>query len=262
MTIFRSANPFDDLPRAVKSLIIIDGIIFLVQMVFPEVFIRYLALRPVDVFEKFYVWQLVTYAFLHGNFWHLFFNMFALWMFGPHVERAMGTSWFLKLFAVSVLGAALTQSVVAPQSLVVGASGGIYGILMAFGIFFPDAVIYLFFIFPLRAIQAVLFIALLTFVMAVSSGGSKVAHFAHLGGLFTGLFYIKFPAWKERFSWWRSTRVLRRPKGKHSTPRTEDPAWKLQMEVDRILDKISASGLESLTPEEHEVMRSYAKKKR
>src|SRR5439155_14978314 len=138
---------------------------------------------------------IVTYAFLHGNFWHLFFNMFALWMFGPHVESYWGTRTFLWFYFLCVVGAALTQTVVAPESVVVGASGGLYGLLLAFGFLFPDAVIYLFFFFPLRAIQAVLVIAVITFISSLQSGGERIAHVAHLGGIFTGFLYFKFPMW-------------------------------------------------------------------
>jgi len=190
MTIYRGPNPFHQLTPAVKGLVVACGVFSLGGMIFPDFIIPYLGLTPLYVIEKFWVWQLFTYSFLHVNFWHLFFNMFALWMFGPHIEEYWGTKRFVIYYFSCVLGAALSQ-MVAPNSLVVGASGGIYGLLLAFGFLFPSAVIYLFFVFPLRAIQAVLVIAIITFVFSVASSGTGIANFAQLGGMLTGFLIFK-----------------------------------------------------------------------
>jgi len=261
VTVFRSANPFDELAPVVKKLIIANAVVFLLQWISNNAFLEIFALRPILVVKKFWIWQLVTYSFLHGNGWHLFFNLFALWMFGSNVERAMGSRPFFRFYFLCVLGAALTQLALAPNSLVIGASGGIYGLLLAFGFLFPDAIIYLFFILPLRAIQAVLFISVITFVSAIGSGGSRVAHFAHLGGLLTGFLLFKFPVWKENFDMWKAERLFRNPKGRRRKTASKIKNVSLSNEVDRILDKISAEGIDSLTPEEHEAMKRYAKKK-
>ncbi|OVE78271.1 hypothetical protein BVX98_00735 [bacterium F11] len=256
---FHGANPYDRLTLWVKRLLVANFILFLMQMMFPEIIMTYAALRPINVIQKFWIWQLFTYAFLHGNFLHLLFNMFALWMFGSHVERALGSPFFIKFYLYCVLGAALTQGIMAPYAPVVGASGGIYGILIAFGFLFPDTIIYLFFILPLRAIQAVIFFVLITLVSAVSSGGSRVAHFAHLGGMLTGFLLLKFPVWKENFQLWRAKKRFQNPKGRRRV--SQKKMHDLQEEVNRILDKISAEGVESLTQEEHQVMKQYAQKR-
>lgn len=270
MSIFRGANPFDQLTRGVRSLVIVNVGMFFVQMIFHNSAVeQYLGLTPMLVLTKYWVWQLVTYAFLHGSGWHLFFNMFALWMFGPHIESMWGTKPFLKYYFLCALGAAICQFFLAPTSLVLGASGAIYGLLLAFGFLFPDSVIYLFFFFPLRAIQAVMFIALLTLVSAMSTSGGRIAHFAHLGGMLTGFLWFKLPVWFGQWRLWQADRRFRNPRGKRSgrrTPITEfevhSPIDAMSAEVDRILEKISAKGLDSLTKEEHETMRKYGERKK
>jgi membrane associated rhomboid family serine protease len=262
MSVFRRANPFDQLTPVVKKILIANVAVFFAQMLMPGEIVLQLGLRPIDVIQHFKVWQVVTYAFVHGNGWHLFFNMFAVWMFGPHIEGMWGSRRFFRYYLLCILGAAAAQFAIAPTTLVVGASGAVYGILLAFGLLLPDAVIYLFFFFPVRAIQAVLFIALLTLVSAMSAGGSRVAHFAHLGGMLTGFLYFKVPLWRDRLRTWRGEHRLRNPLGKPARRAPREPQDDLPREVDRILEKISSKGVESLTSDEHETMQRYAKRKR
>lgn len=268
MSVFRGANPFDQLTPAVKNLVIINVAVFLVQLVFRNMLEMYFGLTPVFVLTKYWIWQIFTYSFLHGNGWHLFFNMFALWMFGPHIEGAWGTKTFLKYYFLCALGAAVGQFILAPSSLVIGASGAIYGLLLAFGFLYPDSVIYLFFVFPLRAIQAVFFIALLTLVMALGSGGERIAHFAHLGGMLTGFLYFKTPQWFRNVRLWRADYRFRNPLGRRSGSKKAVTEFvvhdgdEISIEVDRILEKISAKGIDSLTRDEHETMRKYAERKK
>jgi len=261
VTIFRGANPFDRLTPVVKGLVIANVAMFFLQMVVPQAIITQLGLRPVDVVQNFKIWQVVTYAFLHGGGWHLFFNMFALWMFGPHVEGIWGSRRFFRYYLICVVGAAVAQFAIAPDTLVVGASGAVYGVLLAFGLLIPDAVIYLFFFFPVRAVQAVLFIALLTLVSAMSAGGSRVAHFAHLGGMATGFLYFRLPEWAERFRLWRAARRFANPAVRNARRPQRSQLNDLSTEVDRILEKISTKGVDSLTSDEHDTMQRYAKRK-
>ncbi len=264
MSVFRGANPFDQLTPVVKRLLVVNVAVFLAQMVFPTQFVDWFGLRPIDVFTNYRVWTVVTYAFLHGSGWHLFFNMFALWMFGPHIEGIWGSRKFTQYFFICIVGAALAQFLIAPENMVVGASGAVYGVLLAFGFLLPDAVMYLFFFFPVRAIQAVFFIAALTFVSALSAGGSRVAHFAHLGGMLTGFLYFRIPVWLEKVRFWQIERRFRNPLGGRKAGKGaadgRRPVLDLSNEVDRILEKISSSGVNSLTPEEHETMQRYSKR--
>jgi membrane associated rhomboid family serine protease len=255
----RTTSVFDQLPPGVRGLVIANGVVFLILWILPPEAARFVGLLPILVFQKGWVWQLFTYSFVHLNGLHLVFNMWALWVAGPPVESMWGTKTFLKFYALCALGAALTQSVVAPEAAVVGASGAIYGVLLAFGLLFPDAVLLLFFVFPMRAIQAVAVIAVMTLVWAIESGGSRIAHFAHLGGMATAYIYLKLPVWRLKLRSslrWPS----RRPTFKVISP-VKGGDEDLSNRVDRILEKISSKGVDSLTPEEHDIMRRYAERK-
>lgn len=153
-----------------------------------------LALWPIG--SNFLPWQVVTYAFLHGSFEHLFFNMLGLWMFGSELERVWGEKRFLQFYAASVLAAALTQLIVtAAMSGVyptVGASGGLFGLLLAFAMMFPNRVILLFFVIPMKARYLVALYGLLELYQGVYVMNSGVAHFAHLGGMVGGLLMIRY----------------------------------------------------------------------
>jgi membrane associated rhomboid family serine protease len=179
---------------------------FVLQMWAGRDLLDLLALWPLHdlpVLPQFQPWQLVTYAFLHGDWVHLFFNMFALYMFGPEVERLMGSRRFLLYYTVCVITAALAQLVVQqmmggfPQATV-GASGGVFGLLLAYGMAFPRRKLML--IFPPIPMPAWLFVTLyglLELYLGLSARGSNVAHFAHLGGMAGGLALLLY---------WRSQR--------------------------------------------------------
>ncbi len=162
-------------------------------------------LQGVPPFE---VWQLVTYGFMHGGLAHLFFNMFALYMFGSDIERSMGTNKYLIYYFTCVVGAAVAQLVVmalthSPPIPTVGASGGIFGILLAFGIAFPERRIML--LFPPIPMPARVFVMLygaLELALGVFGTQQGVAHFAHLGGMAAGYLLILY--WRHaRHGWWK-----------------------------------------------------------
>ena len=197
---------FPPFTRAVKWLIIINGLVFLLQALvgrmFPAVGIgifELFSLIPASVMHG-YVWQLVTYSFLHSGLWHILFNMLWLWMFGSQFEMDWGTSRFLEFYFFCVIGAALSTIVMAyigllglkPDTATVGASGGIYGILMAFGILYADREIMLFPIpFTIKAKYFVIGLIFITLYLSISGPGG-VAYVAHLGGLLFGFLFIRF----------------------------------------------------------------------
>src|SRR5690606_12189968 len=125
------------------------------------------------VTENFYLWQLATYMFLHGGFMHILFNMFALWMFGGELERTWGTRPFVRFYLVCGIGAGITTVLATPGSVIptIGASGAVYGILLAYGILFPDRIIYLYMILPIKAKYFVMIIGAITFLSSVGSTG-------------------------------------------------------------------------------------------
>ncbi len=214
---------FEVMPPVIKNLIIINVLMFVATLVFESQgipFTGYLGLFPFEsnLFEPY---QTVTHMFMHGGFGHIFFNMFALWMFGAPLENVWGPKRFLTFYLVTGLGAALLHQGVlafeiyqlkqvvmeggsqammaleeAKQKLgtpTVGASGAVFGILMAFGVLFANSTIYLYFLFPVKAKYFVTFLIILELYRGFESNPSdNVAHFAHLGGALFGFILLKF----------------------------------------------------------------------
>ena|SRR4249920_2772485 len=189
------------MPPVTLNLIIANVAVFLLEMagmVSPD---GPFALWPPasgPLGSNFEAWQLVTYSFLHGNVPHIFFNMFALYMFGSDVERLFGSRFFTAYYFVSVLAAAICHLVVttwmgAEPVPTVGASGGIYGVLLAYGLYFPHRrVMLLFPPIPMSARMLVVVYAVLELVLGVTGTAAGVAHFAHLGGMLGGYLMIRY----------------------------------------------------------------------
>ena len=207
-----------------KALIAANVVMFLVTA-FVRTVVPALGLVPELVLHKFWVWQLATYMFLHGGIFHIVFNMLALWMFGAELERRWGTREFLKFYFVTGIGAgALTvlfstlpfgfaQQV--QHSIVIGASGAIYGLLLAYALYFPDRPIYMYFVFPIPAKVFVAIIGAIAFFSSLSeTGGTSNA--THLGGLIVGYLYLKgarihpLSELKYRYLKWKINRVRKK----------------------------------------------------
>lgn len=201
----------------VKYLVIINVLVFIWQFLSRiggggYGFITTLGLVPSAVLGKLYFWQLGTYLFLHADFWHLFFNMFALWMFGTELERQWGRRSFSRYFFITGIGAGVLSVLADPGSGIptIGASGAIYGILLAYGLIFPERHVYLYFLFPVKVKYFVGVLGVITFMMALSDQGSAVSHIAHLGGMLVGLVYLK--RWyslrelRKRYAGWSRSR--------------------------------------------------------
>jgi membrane associated rhomboid family serine protease len=207
---------------AIKWILIANGVMFLVRL-FYEPIIDYLGLTPELVLESLWLWQPATYMFLHAGPIHILFNMLGIWMFGVELERLWGTKFFVKYYATTGIGAGLTVIVAGLlpfdatqhmyQATTIGASGALYGLLMAFAIYFPDRPILMFLVFPVPAKYFVMIIGALAFLTAP---GSQVAEAAHLGGLIFGYFYLKggrggFSAEiKYRYLKWKMNRLRRK----------------------------------------------------
>jgi membrane associated rhomboid family serine protease len=160
-----------------------------------ELALNLLGLVPAALFHG-YVWQLVSYMFLHGSFMHILFNMLALWMFGSELEYEWGAKRFLQYYFVTGIGAGITNAVFQPHSMIpiVGASGAIYGLLLAFAIRWPNRPILIWFLFPMPAKYfVILFGAIEFFASFTPSRG--VAHLAHLGGILFGLLFLWIAPW-------------------------------------------------------------------
>lgn len=186
---------FSIFPPAVKHLLIINGIFF-VGLTTPGVdqfLFRYGALWPIGS-GLFQPWQLISYMFLHGGFGHIFFNLFALWMFGQSIENYWGTKRFTIFYFLTGIGAAILHMFIGGGGApTIGASGAVYGILLAFGMMFPNREIMLLFPpIPMKAKYFVAIFGVIELISGISRTDSGVAHFAHLGGMLVGYILIKY----------------------------------------------------------------------
>lgn len=254
----------NNIPLITRSLIIANVVCFMLQMVVENIFgadliTYYCGLWPV-LSPYFHFWQPVTYMFLHGGFMHLFFNMFSLWMFGRIIEMNMGRNRFLIFYLVCGLGAALCQIIwqvfTAEWVPTVGASGACYGILLAFGMFYPNERIML--MFPPIPMKAKYFVAGYAAIEVFSAfnTNSNIAHLAHLGGMLFGWLLITY--------WRNEARRPRRKKNKYENWHTADYDYnaeqrRRQQRVDDLLDKVRQSGYEALTEEEKRDLFNYTR---
>jgi membrane associated rhomboid family serine protease len=245
---------------------------------------RYLSLFPLG--PDFLPWQVVTYMFLHGGFFHLFFNMLMLWMFGMELENIWGSKKFLGYYLLCGLGAALANLLVAPlisqTGPTVGASGAIFGVLVAFGMLFPTRPVYIYFLLPIPARYFVIGLIGIDLLFGVAGSDDGVAHFAHLGGAAVGLIYMLAGKGDVPFrdTWSNLTGNLRNPfgnpdryRGRHGMQsEIKDATFydirsggktdqRTQQEViDSILDKIGKGGYQSLTEEEKRILNEASRK--
>ena len=203
MTYYRYRFSFGyGLTPVIKNLMIIMGAVFLLQMLVDGWLEFYLGLVPILVWRKYFLWQLFTYMFLHGGFGHIFFNLLALYMFGGELENYWGGKKFLFYFVFCGIGAGICTVLFTPDIYqripVIGASGAIYGILLAFAWLFPNRLIYIYFLFPIPAKYFVIIFGLIEFFSSMSGPGGGVAHLTHLGGLLFGLFYMAYPMIRQK----------------------------------------------------------------
>jgi len=211
------------LSQSLKALIGVNVVLFLAQAAIPGL-TRALGLWPAAVVGELQVWRPATYMFLHGGVFHLLFNMLVLWMFGTELERIWGTRGFLKFYFVTGVGAGVLTVLfsILPidiageirQSLVIGASGAIYGLLLAYGLYFPDRPILMALLFPIPAKYFVMIIGAIALYSSLGTTGG-VAHATHLGGLIVGYLYLKGPrnpwaAAQYQYLRWRYNRARRR----------------------------------------------------
>jgi len=288
---------FSFFPPIIKNLLIINGVVFLLQILSQSIQIKgvpldtwltvYFALMPLG--DGFQIWQLITYQFMHGSFTHILFNMFALWMFGMEIENTWGSQKFLIFYLICGIGAGLLHIFITPlisglSAPTIGASGAVYGVLIAFAMLFPNRYIFLYFFVPIKAKYLITFYIILEFLSVGSD--SYVAHLAHLGGALFGFLYIIFDK-NSKFSLTEffgdlrkknnTGNTFRRPSTfrNYSSSNTEEAEFYdingvrknkddltniTQEDIDRILDKISESGYQNLTEREKRILFEASKK--
>ena len=247
----------------VGRLVLINVVVFIVQQLFPPM-IRVFGLWPRLVVEDLFVWQLFSYMFLHGNFMHLFFNMLMLWLLGSTIEAVWGGKHFLRYYIVCGLGGAVASLFFNYNSVVVGASGAIFGLYLAYAMMFPENYVLLYFVVPVKAKYLVAGLAILQLANGVA-GGSGVAYFAHLGGMAAGLIFFRTEVLQRmRFSFGarRKWRAYMSDQQQQQPPRQQGQAPEDNDNIDSILDKISAKGYDKLSTTEKRILENYSRKRK
>ncbi|MGD9897571.1 MAG: rhomboid family intramembrane serine protease [Calditrichaceae bacterium] len=256
-------GPGGVLPPAVKNIVFLNGVVFLMQFINPglnSVLVKNFALDPYGVLHQFKIWQLVTYMFLHGGFWHVFFNMFIFWMFGAELEREWGTREFLKYYFLTGIGAGLTV-ILLSNAPTIGASGAVYGIMVAYALRYPDRMIYIYFLFPVKVKYFMAFLALVSFFSTVGPATDGIAHAAHLGGMLIGFVYLKYwyLFYKIKGSLNSITKKATHNADMKFTKGGSDKTQYYRQVLDDLLDKMNRVGFMNLTEEERKLLDESSK---
>lgn len=212
-------------------------------------------LSPRLVVTKFFLWQPLTYMFLHFDFFHLFFNMLMTWFLGNAMESVWGSKKFIKYYIACGLGGAAFSAIFTFNGPpVIGASAAVFGLYLAYAMVFPDNYVFIYFLFPVKAKYLVTFLAVLQLVLGIA-GSAGIAYFAHLGGMAAGLLFFRREI-KSRRTWsrmvrWRADRT-----------REREDTWNEQerVKIDSILDKIASKGFENLSTTEKRILENYSRK--
>ena len=257
----RFSPPTFTIPKGVKFLVIINVIVFILAELSGQKSILFTSfgLVPSEVWTNYKVWQLFTYLFIHGGFIHIFFNMFVLWMFGKDLEMQWGKNQFLFFYFTCGIGAGLITVLFGIYSIVpiVGASGAVYGLLVAYGFTYPNRMVYLYGLFPLKVKYMVLGLGVIAFIAFLSANQSNVSHITHLSGMVIGLLFIYFNVnWKNlKMGYYK----LRLKNMKQKLPNNNGKEILMKKRVDEILDKLNESGWESLTDQEEKYLTRASK---
>ncbi len=289
---------FNLFPPVIKNLLIINAAVFFVQLIMDTIKIngisassilyKWFALNPILFADgyNFQIWQLITYQFMHGNFSHILFNMFGLWMFGAEIENIFGSKKFLIFYLLAGVSAGLLHLFVSPllgsnPAVTIGASGSVFGVLVAFALLFPDRYIFLYFLIPVKAKYLIGFLIVFEF-LAINSVDSNVAHLAHLGGALFGFLYLLLDKnfdielksvfrkgyfyknnYRNRYEDYFTPSSSRKRNDDIEEIKFKDIEEDdiiTQSEIDEILDKISKSGYQNLTEREKRILFEASKR--
>ena len=238
---------------AIKTLISINFAIFILQSISSSeiMFFSNFGLVPKLVWSQLKIWQPFTYMFFHGDIWHVLINMFVLWMFGSELERVWGKKNFLRFYFITGVGSGLGTMFFGLHSTtpIVGASGAIYGVLLAYGIMFPNRTVYLYGIIPIKSIWFVIGIGVVAFFSSFNNF-TNISHLTHLFGMIIGYIYLKRPVHFRSlwFSFFKKVLEYRIQNQEKEISRSAE----IEKDLNFILDKINREGFKSLTQEEEE----------
>ena len=246
--------------NAIKLLVSVNFGIFLLQSLSKSemIFFQLFGLVPKLIWSEFMIWQPLTYLFFHGGIWHVLINMFVLWMFGSELERLWGKLRFLKYYFITGIGSGIVTALLNLSSItpVVGASGAVFGVLMAYGITYPNRTIYLYGIIPIRSMLFVIAVGLIAFVSSFD-GTSRISHITHLSGMVIGYLILK-RRWQFNDIWFS----IRKKTLEYQIQREErkiSHRQELENNIDKILDKINDQGFQSLSDKEEKQLYENSK---
>lgn len=268
------------MPPAVKFLLIANVSVFVLQMITGGLLVKWFGLTPTDILMTGptggivdgltidsnppvpLLYQLVTYMFLHGGFFHLLMNMFVLWMFGREIEQVWGTKRFYRYYFLTGIAGGIFTVIFQPffSAPTIGASASVYGLLVAYAVMFPNRLIYLYFVIPVKVKYAVIGFVGLEFYASLSTANDGIGHFAHLGGAIVGFIFLKFDRRANSilskispFAYFSRLRYRKKSaKLKKNVVKTEE----VMKRVDEILDKINEVGLDNISDEDRRFLGS------
>ena len=241
---------------AIKFIISINFLIFILQYLsgMEDELFTIFGIVPSKTFGELMLWQPITYLFFHGGIWHVLINMFVLWMFGSELEKFWGKKEFLRFFFITGIGSGLITILFSLSSTnpVVGASGAIYGVLLAYGLLFPNRLVYLYFLIPIKVKYLVILIGAIAFFSSLNPGNSNISHLTHLSGMVIGFIYLRSSInWNtiNHFVIHRKDEIKR-----HYEEKKNEQREALKLQVDAILDKINDVGYDNLSESEREFL--------
>ena len=241
---------------AIKFIISINFLIFILQYLsgMEDELFTIFGIVPSKTFGELMLWQPFTYLFFHGGIWHVLINMFVLWMFGSELEKFWGKKEFLRFFFITGIGSGLITILFSLSSTnpVVGASGAIYGVLLAYGLLFPNRLVYLYFLIPIKVKYLVILIGAIAFFSSLNPGNSNISHLTHLSGMVIGFIYLRSSInWNtiNHFVIHRKDEIKR-----HYEDKKNEKREALKLQVDAILDKINDVGYDNLSESEREFL--------
>lgn len=247
---------------AIKLIVSVNFLIFILQTLsgLEGVLFQLFGIVPKRTFGELMLWQPFTYLFFHGGIWHVLINMFVLWMFGSELEKYWGKREFLRFFFFTGVGSGIVTVLfnLGSSTPVVGASGAIYGVLLAYGLMFPNKLVYIYFLIPIKVKYLVILIGTIAFFSSINPGYSSISHLTHLSGMIIGFVYLR-----SNFSWSTINHFVMYQKEeikRRYEERKHEKRDALRVEVDALLDKINEVGYDGLSQAERDFLFKASRK--
>ena len=246
--------------EAIKILISINVLLFIFRYISIDRYdlARIFGLSSVDVWPM--IWQPVTYMFIHGDFFHVFMNMFVLWMFGSEMESIWGSREFIKYYFITGIGSGiiwLLLNISNSYSVLIGASGAIYGILLAYGLMFPNRKVLIYFLFPIKVKYFVILLGAVAFISSIGDSGSNISHLTHLSGMLIGFIYLRSNTYLPRLLLLINSTLVEIKNKRDEKKQARQFAAKKH--IDKLLDKINDVGYDGLNEKEKKDLYNHSR---